>query len=182
VTAPKQRVRRERALVTGASGGLGRIVCRRLHRQFDVVAVDKRPFPDRPKDVEHHELDLRRKSALLLLKKRRPDCIVHLGFQHDPRGGAGSFSFNVEGTAQLLRFAEQMRPRKFVFLSSAILYGPSATSSGFLTEESPLLAAGTMPSLSDLISLDMMVQSFFWKRPETETVILRPVHIVVRRR
>ena len=175
---PKKAPRRQRALVTGASGGLGRLVCRRLHRTFDVVAVDKRPFPDRPKDVEHHELDLRRKSALLLLKKRRPDCIVHLGFQHDPRGSAGAFSFNVEGTAQRLRFAEQVRPKKFVFLSSAILYGPSATSSGFLTEEAPLLAAGTMPSLSDLISLDMMVQSFFWKRPETETVILRPVHIV----
>ena len=95
--SPAKKVRRPRALVTGASGGLGRLVCRRLHRTFDVVAVDKRPFPDRPKDVEHHELDLRRKSALLLLKKRRPDCIVHLGFQHDPRGSAGSFSFNVEG-------------------------------------------------------------------------------------
>jgi UDP-glucose 4-epimerase len=177
VTA-KKRARRDRALVTGAAGGLGRLVCRRLHRSYDVLAVDKRPFPDRPKDVEHFEVDLRRKSALLMLKKKKPDCIVHLGFQHDPRGGAGSYSANVEGTAQLLRFAEQAKVRKFVFLSSAVLYGPSATSSGFLTEEAPLLAAGSMPSLSDLISLDMMVQSFFWKRPETETVILRPVHIV----
>src|SRR6185369_1735206 len=32
--------------------------------------------------------------------------------------------------------------------------------------------------IRDLIEVDMLAQSFFWKRPETETVILRPVHIL----
>ena len=173
--------KRQRVLITGAAGGLGRLLCRRLHRDFDVIAVDRRPFQDRPKDVEHHRIDLRRKSAFNLLKRKRPDAIVHMGIMHNPRqhqDGGAAFSFNLEGTTQLLRLAESVRVEKLVFLSTANLYGPSATSSGFMTEEAPLLAAGRTPEIRDLIALDMMVQSFFWKRPETETVILRPVHIV----
>ena len=34
--------------------------------------------------------------------------------------------------------------------------------------------------LRDLVELDMLAQSFFWRHPTTETVILRPVHILGR--
>lgn len=172
-----KRLKRERALVTSAAGGLGRLVCRRLHRSFDVLAVDKAPFPDRPKDVEHHQVDLRRKGALQLLKRKRADVVVHIGGIHGPPERAGSRR-QVEATVQLLKLVEQTKARKLVLISSATLYGPSATSAGFLSEESPLLGAGNIPDLGDDISLDMMVQSFFWKSPDTETVILRPVHVV----
>ncbi|MCP4502320.1 MAG: NAD-dependent epimerase/dehydratase family protein [Deltaproteobacteria bacterium] len=165
-------------LVTGAAGGLGRLVCRMLHRDFEVIAVDRRPFPDRPKDVTHLRVDIRRKSAQKEVRKHKPDAIVHLGVMHNPHKKGGAFHFNLEGTTQLLRMAEKLEVRKLIFLSTANLYGPSATTSGFMTEEAPLLAGGRSPEIRDLISLDMMIQSFFWKRPETETVILRPVHII----
>jgi UDP-glucose 4-epimerase len=172
-----KRLKRERVLVTGAAGGLGRIVCRRLHRSFDVISVDAQPFPDRPKDVEHHDVDLRRKGAIQLLKKRHPDAVVHLSGIHSPPGKSGGTRL-VDATVQLLKLVEQANARKLVLVSSAMLYGPSATSASFLSEEAPLLGAGAVGDLADDISLDMMVQSFFWKRPETETVILRPVHVV----
>lgn len=176
----KSGPKRERALVTGASGALGRLLCRQLHRDYDVIAVDRRPFPDRPKDVEHHAIDLRRKSALTLLKRKRPSVIIHLGVMHNPRKEIRheATHYNLDVMNQVLRLAEASKARKLVFLSTANLYGPSATSSGFLTEEAPLLGAGKSPEVRDLISLDMMAQSFFWKRPEIESVILRPVHIV----
>jgi UDP-glucose 4-epimerase len=167
---------RERVLVTSAAGGLGRLLCRKLHRGFDVLGVDRAPFPDRPKDVEHHEVDLRRKTATQLLKAKKPAAVVHIGGLHAPpkRGGPRL----VDATVQLLKLVEQSKCRKLVLVSSATLYGASATSGSFITEEAPLLAASNVPALSEDISLDMMVQSFFWKRPETETVILRPVHLV----
>lgn len=167
-------------MVTGASGALGRLLCRQLHRDYDVIAVDRRPFPDRPKDVEHHAVDLRRKSALTLLKRKRPQLVIHLGVMHNPRKDARgeSVHYNLDVMNQVLRLAESVKARKFVFLSTANLYGPSATSSGFLSEEAPLMGAGRSPEVRDLISLDMMAQSFFWKHPEIETVVLRPVHIV----
>ncbi len=32
--------------------------------------------------------------------------------------------------------------------------------------------------IRDLVEMDMLAQSFFWRHPKTETVILRPVHIL----
>ena len=174
-----KRGKRQRALVTGAGGALAQLLCRKLHRTHEVIGVDKRPFPDRPKDVEHHRLDLRRKSAMRLLKKKKPDVIIHLGVMHNPRKEKGheAFHYNLDVMNQLLRLAEQVGTKTFLFLSTANLYGPSATSSGFLTEEAPLLLGGKSPEVRDLISLDMMAQSFFWKHPEINTIILRPCHI-----
>jgi len=176
----RKKVARKKALVTGAGGALAQLLCRKLHRTHDVIGVDKRPFPDRPKDVEHHRLDLRRKSAMRLLKKKRPDVIIHLGVMHNPRKEAGheAFHYNLDVMSQLLELAEKVNTKTFVFLSTANLYGPSATSTGYLTEESPLLLGGKSPEVRDLISLDMMSQSFFWKNPDIDTVVLRPCHIV----
>ena len=171
-----RRLRRERALVTSGASGLGRLVCRALHRSFDVISLDAAQFPDHPKDVEHLRLDLRRKSALTQVKRRRPDVVVHIGAIHGPPSPTSHR--HLDATVQLLRLVEELGCRKLVLLSSAMLYGPSATSANFMTEEAPLLGASTVPDLSDDISLDMMVQSFFWKLPATETVILRPVHVI----
>ena len=176
----EQRIVRERVLVTGAASSLGRVLCQRLHRTFDVIAVDPRPFPGRPKDVEHTDVDLRRKAAQTLIKKRRPDVVVHIGPLHDERTNVRT-SAKIEGTATLLSLVELVRARKLIYLSSAMLYGPSPTSAAFLSEDSPLLAGQGENAMADAIAVDMMVQRFFWKRPETETVILRPVHIVGER-
>ena len=171
------RLQRQRVLVTGAASSLGRVLCRRLHRSYDVLGIDVRPFPERPKDVEHHEVDLRRKAAQTLVKKKKPDLVIHLGPLHDERRNQRGAA-TLETTATLLKLVEQIGARKLVVLSSASLYGPSATSGSFLTEEAPLLGGQRDRRLADAIAVDMMVQSFFWKSPETETVILRPVHVV----
>ncbi len=176
------RLERPRVLITGAASSLGRVLCRRLHRSYDVLGLDTRPFPERPKDVEHHEVDLRRKAAQTLVKKKKPELVVHLGPLHDERGrsltSGGRGAATLETTATLLKLVEQIGAKKLVVLSSAQLYGPSATSGAFLTEEAPLLGGQRDRRLADAIAVDMMVQSFFWKSPETETVILRPVHVI----
>ena len=171
------RLQRPRVLVTSAASSLGRVLCRRLHRTCDVIGLDVRPFADRPKDVEHHQVDLRRKAAQTLVKKKKPELIVHLGPLHDERRAAGGTSA-METTATLLKLVEQIGAHKLVVLSSAQLYGPSATSGAFLGEDSPLLGDQSDRRLADAIAVDMMVQSFFWKSPDTQTVILRPVHVI----
>ena len=40
------------------------------------------------------------------------------------------------------------------------------------------MAADRFSDVRDLIELDMVAQSFLWRHPEVETVILRPVNIV----
>lgn len=171
---------RETVLVTGISGSFGTLVAKKLADHFHVMGVDRRPM-NPIMGVEHHELDLRRKSAYQLLRKKRPSSIVHLGVLRNPlkhqRGNQANF-FNLEITSQLLKLAEEMNVRKFIYLSTSNLYGPSSTSSGFLSEDAALHGADRSPEVHDLVSLDMMIQSFFWKKPQIETIILRPVHMI----
>ncbi|MBI4818066.1 MAG: NAD-dependent epimerase/dehydratase family protein [Deltaproteobacteria bacterium] len=165
-------------LVTGAAGRLSRHVVQRLHRVFEVVAIDRRPMSGLPKDVTHHKTDLRLRLVDELFRKHRFRGVVHLGITHNPRSDDGDYRFNVVGTRRLLDLVAKHRVPKLVALTSANIYGPHPDNSHFLTEEAPLLGADSFPEVRDLISVDQIVTSFIYREPHVETVLLRPVHIV----
>jgi UDP-glucose 4-epimerase len=166
-------------LITGICGRLGKHLARVLHRERRVVGVDRRPFLDKPKDVEHAQVDVRRKKLKDVFRAGDIEAVVHLGVMHDPRASAADHhSWNVAGFTKLLEYVGQFQIPKLVVLSSANVYGPQAQNPQFLTEEAPLLGGQNFSDIRDLVEVDMLAQSFFWKLPETETVILRPVHIV----
>ena len=58
-------------MVTGACGRLGKHVVRVLHRERHVIGVDRRPFPDKPKDVAHEQVDIRRKKLKDVFRAER---------------------------------------------------------------------------------------------------------------
>jgi UDP-glucose 4-epimerase len=166
-------------IITGICGRMGRRLARVLHRQRSVIGLDRRNFKGKPRDIEHHQLDLRSRRARELF--RRPDigALVHLGVIHDPRGKShDQLTWNVLGFQSLLEYVKQYDIPKVVLLSSANVYGPRADNPQFLSDEAPLLGAGPFSDIRDLVELDMFAQSFFWKHPQTETVILRPTHIL----
>jgi UDP-glucose 4-epimerase len=166
-------------LVTGICGRLGKRLARVLHRERLVVGVDRRPFIDKPKDIEHAQVDIRRKKLKDVFRAYDIKAVVHLGVMHDPRASAAEHhSWNVAGFTKLLEYVSQFRVPKLVVLSSANVYGPQPSNPQFLSEEAPLLGGQNFSDIRDLIEVDMLAQSFFWKLPETETVILRPVHIL----
>jgi len=166
-------------LVTGACGRLGKHVVRVLHRERQVIGVDRRAFPDKPKDVVHEQLDIRRKKLKDVFRGGPIEAVVHLGVMHNPRASqAEHHSWNVAGFQKLLEYVAHFRVPKLVVLSSANVYGPQPDNAQFLDEDAPLLGGARFSEIRDLIEVDMLAQSFFWKHPETETVILRPVHIV----
>jgi UDP-glucose 4-epimerase len=172
---------RDKVVVTGIAGRLGRLVARRLHREPDsvVVGIDRRAFSGRPRDVVHVQVDLRSKKARDVFRAGDVRALIHLGVMHDPRrSGAEHHSWNVQGTQRLLEACAAYGVPKVVLLSSADVYGPRPDNPQFLTEDAPLMAAQDFPAIRDLIEVDMLASSFFWKSPETETVILRPVHIL----
>jgi UDP-glucose 4-epimerase len=170
---------RNAVLVTGICGNLGRRVARRLHRERRVIGLDRRAFAGKPSDIEHHVMDLRRQRVEEIFRSTPVYGLVHLGVMHDPRGnGIEHHAWNVGGLSRLLEYSSRHGVRKVVLLSSANVYGPRPDNAQFLKEDSPLLAAGAFSGMRDLVELDMVVQSFFWKYPEIETVILRPTHIL----
>ncbi|HEY4059803.1 MAG TPA: NAD-dependent epimerase/dehydratase family protein [Kofleriaceae bacterium] len=176
-TLPRLR----KVVITGISGRLGRIVARRLHHDLDwqIVGLDRRPMVGRPKDIEHHQVDLRSKKARDIFRAGDVDALVHLGVMHDPRARpAELYSWNIAGTTKLLEYCQAYKVPKVVLLSSANVYGPRPDNPQFLTEEAPLLAAQRFPQMRDLVEIDHLVSTFLWRAAQIETVILRAVHIV----
>src|SRR5215468_8968878 len=168
-------------VITGIAGRLGRILARRLHRDggYRVVGIDRRPFAGRPKDIEHHQIDLRTKKARDIFRAGDVDALVHMGVMHNPRQSKEEHhSWNVAGTLQLFEHCLSYEIPKVVVLSSANVYGPRPDNTQFLTEDAPLMAGQHFPAIRDLIEVDMLASSFFWKQQGCETVILRPVHIL----
>lgn len=166
-------------LITGICGRLGRSLARRLHRDRPVIGVDRREFEGRPKDVEHHQIDIRRKKTQDIFRQARIGAVVHLGVMHDPRvGQLEHHDWNVVGFQRLLEYVALYDVPKLIVLSSSNVYGPRPDNPQFLKEDSPLLGGASFSEIRDLIEVDMLAQSFFWKRPETETVVLRPAHIL----
>jgi UDP-glucose 4-epimerase len=166
-------------LITGICGRLGRRLARLLHRERSVVGIDRRAFEGRPKDIQHFQIDIRRKKTQDIFRQQSFAAVVHLGVMHDPRASqAEHHSWNVAGFQRLLEFVAQYNVPKLVVLSSSNVYGPRPDNPQFIDEDAPLLGGAAFSEIRDLIEVDMLAQSFFWKRPETETVILRPAHIL----
>lgn len=166
-------------LITGIVGRLGKHLCRVLHRVSPVIGIDRRDFPDRPKDVVHHQVDIRRRKMRDIFRGGNIRAVVHLGVMHDPRASASEHhTWNVVAFAKMLEYMAQYRVPKLVVLSSANVYGPQPDNPQFLAEEAPLLGGQEFSEIRDLIEVDMLAQSYFWRHPDTETVILRPVHIL----
>ncbi len=91
-------------LVTGICGRLGKQLARVLHRERRVVGVDRRPFVDKPKDIEHAQVDIRRKKLKDVFRAGDIEAVVHLGVMHDPRASAADHhSWNVAGLHQAAR-------------------------------------------------------------------------------
>ena len=168
-------------LITGAAGNLAGLLIKKIISEnfYRVIAVDTRPIN---LDCEHYQLDLRRKSALEILKQKKPNIIIHLGVARNPhkhwQKRENIYFFNLDTTSQLLNLAKEVNCEKLIFVSSANMYGPSYATCGFLTEDAPLQGASKAPEFRDLVTIDMMMQSFFWKQPSTKTIIFRPCHIV----
>jgi UDP-glucose 4-epimerase len=180
--SPRERETKPAPIViTGISGNLGGLLTRRLHTRHPIIGIDRRPFEGKPKDVVHHRIDVRRRKAEDIFRANHVGALVHLGLVHQPsRSGRAHRDQNVLGTMKLLEYCARYGVKKVVLLSSAYAYGAQPTNPNFLTEDAPLAADLGTPEMRALIEWDMYAQSFFWKHPNIETVILRPVHVVGR--
>jgi UDP-glucose 4-epimerase len=181
VPSLSSNVQPESIVITGICGRMGRLVARRLHREHPVIGIDRRKLDGRPEDIVHYQMDLRRRKTRDIFRAGGVRAVVHLGVMHDPRESDRTHhEWNVVGFQKLLDYMSLYRVSKLVVLSSATLYGPRPDNAQFLSEEAPLLGAQNFSQIRDLVEVDMLAQSFFWKHPAVETVILRPCHILGR--
>lgn len=174
-------------ILTGVSGNLGLRLLDFL-ADFKVIGVDLNPPPNSVGLAHFEKIDLGEERScnqlLELMRRHRPDAIVHLAFVVDPlRAGVldqqQMWQINVAGTGRVIEaVAEYNRMlgglHKFIFPSSVSVYGSDlAKAAG---EDAPL-QAHTLPYALHKRETDLTVQSRVYGM-KCKTYILRPAIFV----
>jgi UDP-glucose 4-epimerase len=169
----------EKVLITGISGGQGRVLARRLMETDQVVGIDSRPWKTCPKGIRLYYADLRKRRFDEILREEKPTAIVHMGFiRHFRSSDSERHDVNVRGTQKLLDLCVRSGVEKLVVLSSSYVYGAFAENPYHLDEDAPLSASRSYPQIRDLVEVDSLASAFLWKYPQIRTCVLRPVNVL----
>jgi len=132
------------ALVVGGTGFVGSYMCRILHDRSattQLSAIDLRP-PTEPIDgVDYHFGDITDEIAMRELFERiRPNVVIHTASPH-AHGVSKEVmrKVNVDGTATLVKVAQETGVRAFVYTSSASVISDNETDLIYATEDYPLI-------------------------------------------
>jgi UDP-glucose 4-epimerase len=166
----------EKLLITGISGGLGRLLASRVADSHEVIGVDRVPWDGHPKTIQVYTVDVLKKKFEDIFRHERPQAVVHLGlirhFRSDPEV---RHEINVLGTRRLLDFCVKYEVKQLAVVTSSYVYGALPENPYFLEEEAPLNVTRNYPEIRDLAEVDTLCTSHLWKYPDMTTAILRPV-------
>lgn len=167
-----------KVLLTGISGGIGRLAAEQLLNQgHEVIGIDRRPWPDPPPGIRVFRADIRKRPAEDVLRTERPDAVVHLAtVTHFSTRFEERYRINLQGTRRLLENCHRHGVKKVVFVGRHTVYGAAADSPLYETEEQPPLAVSTFPELADLVAADLYASSAIWRWPDMATSVLRLVY------
>ncbi len=163
-----------RVLVTGASGFLGRHIINKLKSEGCEVAaiVRNSSVVDQLKDAEVEFIsgDLRDEACIKKAVKN-VDAIVHAAATMGG-GWEDYYDINVKSTELLLKHAPKAKIKRFVFISSIIVYDHSAGESGVTFSEEMAYEENSLTNYSrSKIEAEKIIAKYQKKVP---TVVLRP--------
>jgi len=164
-----------RVLVTGIAGKIGRIVALRLRESgHDVLGIDRRGWPDAPREIELHQVDIRKRAAEDVFRTGRPDAVVHMAtVTHLTGRSADRDRINLHGTRAVWECSHQHGVKRAVFVGRHTYYGAGHDSPLYHREDDPPMAVTSFPELADLVAADLYAGSALWRMPEIDTAVLR---------
>ncbi len=169
----------EKVLITGISGGQGRLLTRRLLESYEVCGVDRVAWEGAPPEVRVHQVDLRKKKFEDVVRTEAPTAVVHMGFiRHFRADQRTRHDVNVRGTKYLLDHCQSYGVQKLVILSSGYVYGAFPENPFSMDEDQPLSASRSYPEIRDLVEVDTVASAYIWKYPNIRTCVLRPVSVL----
>ena len=167
----------EKLLITGISGGQGRLLASRVSDTFEVVGIDRVGWDGHPKNIKVYKVDVLKKKFEDVFRQEKPHAVVHLGqVRHFRTGPEHRHEVNVLGTKRLLEFSAKYEVKQLVVVSSSYVYGALPENPYFLDEDAPLNSSRTYPEMRDLVEMDTLTIAHLWKYPHMATAILRPVN------
>lgn len=167
-----------KVLVTGISGQLGRIAAvKLLERGYEVVGLDRRPWPEAPTAIELHQVDIRKRPAEDVFRTHRPDAAIHMAtVTHLVHQSPDRMRVNLYGTRAFMHHCRSYGVKQAVFVGRHTFYGAAADSPLYHTEDEPPMSAHNFPELADLVAADLYAASALWRYPEIATCVLRMVY------
>ncbi len=162
----------------GIAGGLGRQLAVSLqHSGHDVTGIDRRSWRDAPKGIDFHEVDLRKRAAEDVFRKKKPECVVHMATVTSLTApGEEHYRINLGGTRAVFEHSVTYGVRHVVFVGRHTFYGAAADSPLYHVEEEPPMALESFPELSDLVAADLLASMALWRAPKQITTVLRMVY------
>lgn len=168
--------------VTGACTYLGGELLRRLEEDpaySRVLALDVRPPALAPGGkVEFVKVDLTQPTVdaelATLLERNKVDTFVHGAFLSHPTH-ASDWAHELEdvGTMHVLNACAGVEPRRFVMISTTLVYGAHPKNPNFLTEDAERRGHRDSRFVNDKLRAERQVQRFAKEHPDVEVCILR---------
>ena len=164
-----------KVLVTGISSKVANLVAERLLAGgHEVVGIDRRPWPDAPRGVEMHEVDLRKRAAEEVFRKSRPDAVIHMAtVTHLVARSEERYRINLGGTRAVFDHSRAYGVKQVIFVGRHTYYGAAPDAPLYHAEDDPPMAMTTFPELSDLVAADLYAAMALWRAPEITTSVLR---------
>jgi UDP-glucose 4-epimerase len=165
-------------LLVGIAGALARMVALHLREAgHEVLGLDRRPWWDHPRDIEVHEVDIRKRAAEDVFRSRRPECVVHMATVNALSAlGEERARINMGGTRAVFDHSIAHGVKHVVFVGRHTYYGATDDSPLYHTENEPPQGMGAFPELVDLVAADLYAANMLWRAPDLTTTVLRTVY------
>lgn len=120
-----------KVLITGGAGFIGSHIIEEVVRQgWDAIVVDNLSNGHRqyvPPEIPFYEMDIRSQDMEKVFVVHQPDIIIHQAAQgsvdYSKKFPAMDCEINIQGTLNLLQLSVKYSVTKFIFSSSAAIYG-----------------------------------------------------------
>ena len=164
-----------RVLILGVAGAIGRKVAERLMGQgHEVIGIDARPWATKPRGLELHHVDIRKRAAEDVFRKSKPEAVIHMATVTSLQiRGEERYRINLGGTRAVFEHCATYGVKHAVFVGRHTFYGAGPDSPLFHTEDEPPMALATFPELSDLVAADLFAATALWRNEAMTTAVLR---------
>jgi len=115
-------------LITGGTGFIGsHLVDALLKKKHKIIVISHNKKQNR-QNVKFYKVDICSPKIDLVFKKERPDIIFHLAAILPTKNTSLLMKTNVMGSINILEIAQKYKIKKFIFASSAAVYGHTTAS------------------------------------------------------
>jgi UDP-glucose 4-epimerase len=164
-----------RVLIPGIAGLLARKVAVRLQTAgHEVIGIDPRGWPGAPPGLELHQVDIRKRAAEEIFRKRKPEAVIHMATVAAMAAGTEErYRINLGGTRAVFEHCANYGVSRVIFVGRHTYYGAGADAPLYHTESEPPQELGTYPELADLVAADLYAANALWRLPTLQTAVLR---------